>query len=122
MSTDETDPDFLQELRDAGCVLFDNLGLDLEREIQSHYSKLGSHWWQSLHPKALSFAMEAAIVKTAKDSYTMGCASFYFETRSYRKSKALSNVKLFQETLGQFVEVDPNGPPLTEECLKTSVN
>ena len=122
VSTDETDLDFLQELRDAGCVLFDDLGLDLEREIKSHYSKLGNPKWQSLHPEALSFSMEAAIVKTARSSYTMGCSSFYYETMSYRKFHGLSPVNLFRATLGEFVEVDPNAPPRTAECLEKSVN
>ena len=120
VSTDETNPDFLQELRDAGCVLFDDLGLDLEREIKSHYSKLGNPKWQSLHPKAVSWAMESAIVKTASSSYTMGCSSFYYETMSYRKFHELSPVKLFRATLGEFVEVDPSAPPA--QCLERSVN
>ena len=121
VSTDETDPEFLQELRDAGCVLFDDLGLDLEREIKAYYSKLGNPKWQSIHPKALTFAMEAAIVKTAEDSYTMGCSSFYYETMSYRKFHGLSQVKLFRPTLREFVEVDPNAPPRTD-CLEKTVN
>ena len=122
VSTDETDPAFLQQLRDAGCVLFDDLGLNLEEEIRTYYSKLGNPKWQSIHPNALSFAMEAAIVKTAESTYTMGCSSFYYETMSYRKFKALSPVKLVRATLGKFVEVDPNTPPRTAECLEKSVN
>ena len=122
VSTDEKDPTFLKELRDAGCVLFDDLGLDLEKEIISYYSKLGNPKWQSLHPKALSFAMEAHITKTAEKSYTLGCSSFYYETMSYRKFKGLSNVRLFRATLGEFVEVDPDAPPRSAECLEKSIN
>ena len=122
VSTDEKDPTFLKELRDAGCVLFDDLGLDLEREIKSYYSKLGNPQWRSIHPKALSFAMEAHITKNAVHSYTMGCSSFYYETMAYRKFKGLSNVRLFRATLGEFVEVDPDSPPRTAECLEVSIN
>jgi len=117
VSTDESDPAFLEELRAAGCVLFDDLGLSLEKEIQTFYSKLGDPQWQSMHPKALSFAMEAHIVKTAQDSYTMGCSSFYYETVSYRKFRNLSPVNLFRETLGEFVEVDPNALP-QQKCVQ----
>ena len=118
VSTDEQDPMFLQALQDAGCFIFEDLNLDLEKEISAYYAMLGNPPWQTLHPGALAFAIEGDIVKTAQESFTLGCSSFFYETMKYRKYKSLKPVQMYHPKREMCIQVDPKTTGALDGCLE----
>ena len=109
---------FLRALQDAGCYVFDDLKLDLEKEISAYYAKLDNPPWQTLHPGALAFAMEADIVKTAQESFTLGCSSFFYETMKYREYKSLKPVQMYHSKRESFARVSATTTDALDGCLE----
>ena len=108
----------MQALQDAGCFIFEDLNLDLEKEISAYYAMLGNPPWQTLHPGALAFAIEGDIVKTAQESFTLGCSSFFYETMKYRKYKSLKPVQMYHPKREMFIQVDPKTTGALDGCLE----
>ena len=96
VSTDETDPDFMQRLHESGCILAKDLGLDTEciKDEADEINRLRNDNWHSLNADALQYSVEAHILMSAEEAYSMGGSSTLNDMQRYRQIAGLSPVHL----------------------------
>merc|ERR1711966_418011 len=104
VATNERDEVFLGVLRQHGCLLFEDLRLDFEKEAKDINQQRGDRW-KSINGAALEFMVEAHIVKTAEVAYSMGSSSLDVVTKFFRSKKGYSPALLYDEEKGRFREV-----------------
>ena len=103
VATNERDEAFLGTLRQHGCLLFEDLHLDFEKEAKKMNQQRGGRW-KSVHGAALEYMVEAHIVQTAEVAYSMGSSSLDRFTKFFRIKKGYNPTLLFDEEKGRFLE------------------
>ena len=91
VSTNEHDPKFLQVLHEAGCILANDLGLDIEsiQDEADGMNRLQNDNWHSLNAAALQFSVETNILMTAEKAYSMGGSSLLIDMQRNRQIAGL---------------------------------
>ena len=98
VATDEKDRSFLEALKDGGCFVREDLGIDFVAESEAANDERGADGWRSVHPQALEFVIEMNIVRHAKRFYTMDRASSSLaNVKSYRAHHGLSKPRIFSD-------------------------
>ncbi|EJK47847.1 hypothetical protein THAOC_33411 [Thalassiosira oceanica] len=95
VATDEEDRSFLDALRDGGCFVRQDLGIDFVAEAEAANDEMGGSW-RSVHPKALEFVTEKIILRHAEEFYTMDHISSTLRSiGKYREHHGLSEPRVF---------------------------
>ena len=100
VATDETDSTFLKALRDGGCFVREDMGIDFVAEAEAANDERGGAW-RSFHPRALEFVVEMNILRHAEEFYTMDrISSLLSHVRDYRARHGLSEPRVFGNETG----------------------
>lgn len=108
VATNEKDPTFIEDLRQAGCLTYADIGLDMTDEANKANEERGGRW-NSVLPNGLAVMVDGMIVKSADVSYSFGCTSFIYEQMMYRRSKGLGEVMMYRASVGAFVNANEPG-------------
>ena len=119
VATEEEDRSFLEALRDGGCFVREDMGIDFVAEAEAANDEREAGGWRSVHPQALEFAMEMNILRHAEEFYTLDQISSIdkWNVRSYRARHGLSKPRVFGDettmaaaTSGSAHLTKDNGP------------
>ena len=96
VSTNENDPEFLQVLHEGGCILAEDLGVDIKsiQDEADEMNRLRNDKWHSFNAAALQFSVETNILMSAENAYSMGGSSTLNNMQRNRQIAGLSPAQL----------------------------